>query len=193
LFAAVKERSLLQHLRDNNALPFRIIQELTARIRASRSKKSLRMRAPFTQKSVHAATGEHAWFADLDLDSQLMLNSHSTEGDKPSLPSHRARLFQKWLRPVINKVRILKYRLKHLMIFSKSGKQKAHRKTIKWAERDLQCQEQVARERHGVREYSEYQVAQTRLRIQRLRKKYLQKKIKRQMPADEYVGEWPWN
>lgn len=79
------------------------------------------------------------------------------------------------------------------MIFSKSGKQRAHRKTIKWAERDLQGQEQVARERHGVREYSEYQVAQTRLRIQRLRKKYLQKKIKRQMPADEYVDEWPWN
>jgi hypothetical protein len=79
------------------------------------------------------------------------------------------------------------------MTFSKSGKQRAHRITIKWAERDLQCQEQVARERHGVREYSEYQGAQTRLRIQRLRKKYLQKKIKRQIPADEDAGEWPWN
>jgi hypothetical protein len=41
--------------------------------------------------------GSQIW----NLDSQLMLNSHATEGDKPSVPSHRARLFQKWLRLVI--------------------------------------------------------------------------------------------
>jgi hypothetical protein len=76
---------------------------------------------------------------------------------------------------VINKVRILKYRLKHLTIFSQPEKQRKHGRTIKWAERDLECQEQAARERHGVRESSEDQVAQTRLRVQILRKKELAK------------------
>lgn|SRR2546421_412779 len=67
----------------------------------------------FAQKYVYAGTGEHAWFADLDPRSQLCDNIDLSDRNVNSDPSYRAPVSHMVVRPVVNKVRILKYRLKH--------------------------------------------------------------------------------
>jgi hypothetical protein len=144
----------------------------------------------FAQKYVYAGADENAWFADLDPKSQLRDESDSTDGGDDSFPSYRTLLFRMLIRPVINKMRILKYRLNcQKIFFSHSSKPANHNSKIKWAETELRCQEEEARERHGVRDYTEYQVAQTRTRVEKLRKRCLQKKRKRQMSAGDYIGD----
>jgi hypothetical protein len=144
----------------------------------------------FAQTYVRAVTGEHAWFAGLDLKSYMSDESDSIDAGSCSSLSYCARVYQMFVRPTVNKVRILKYRMKHQKIFySNSSKPAKHNSTIKWAETDLKRHEQEARERHGVREYTEYQVAQTRIRVQKLRKEYLRKKSKRQASPAEYISD----
>jgi hypothetical protein len=144
----------------------------------------------FAQTYACAGTGEHAWFADVDRKSHLGDESDSTDTGNRSPPSYCARLFHMSVRLIVNKVRILKYRMKHQMVFySNSSKPAKQNSTIKWAETDLKRQEQEAQERHGVREFTEYQVAQRRIRILKLRKEYLRKKNKRQASVAEYISD----
>jgi hypothetical protein len=51
----------------------------------------------------------------------------------------------------------------------------------------MQRQEQEARERHGAHEYTVYQLDQPRIRVQRLRKEYLQKRRERQVRKADFV------
>jgi hypothetical protein len=89
---------------------------------------------------------------------------------------------------VVNKARILRYRLKHPeSVLSSSYKAGKHDCTIRWAEADLQRQEQEAQERHGAHKYTVYQLDQPRIRVQRLRKKYLQKRRERQVWKADFV------
>lgn len=62
-----------------------------------------------------------------------------------------------------------------------------HDCTIRWAEADLQRQEQEARELYGVHEYTVYQLDQPRICVRRLRKKYLQKRRERQVWKVDFV------
>jgi hypothetical protein len=88
----------------------------------------------------------------------------------------------------VNKLRILKYRLKNpKSFFSNSSKRAKHDRAIRWAETDLEFQEQEARERHGAHEYTVYQVTQARIRVQKLRRKYLHKKRKRHTSPAELI------
>ena len=51
----------------------------------------------------------------------------------------------------------------------------------------MQRREQEARERHGAHEYTVYQLDQPRISVQRLRKKYLQKRRERQVWKADFV------
>jgi hypothetical protein len=67
----------------------------------------------FAQKYVYARSGEHAWFADLDTKTQLRDKADLADGDDCSGPSYRALFSRLFVKPVVNNVRILRYRLKH--------------------------------------------------------------------------------
>jgi hypothetical protein len=137
----------------------------------------------FAQKYVYAGSGEHAWFADLDPKTQLR-----DKADDRSEPSYRALFPRLLVQHVVNKARILRYRLKHPeSVLSSSYKAGKHGCTIRWAEADLQRQEQEAQERHGAHEYTVYQLDQPRIRVQRLRKKYLQKRRERHVWKADFV------
>jgi hypothetical protein len=139
----------------------------------------------FAQKYVYVGSGEHAWFADLDPKTQLRDKADLADGNDCSEPSYRALFSRLFVKPVVDKVRILRYRLKHReSVLSRSCKPAKHDCTIRWAEADLQRQEQEARERHGPHEYTIYQLDQPRIRVQRLRKRYLQKRERLVWKAD---------
>ena len=143
----------------------------------------------FAQKYVYAGTGENAWFADLDPKCQLRDTANSSGTDDGQGPSYRVLLGRSFVKPVMNKVRILRYRLNHLKNrLSNSSEPAKPSRTIKWAELDLKRQEKEARERHGAHEYTVYQMTQARTRVQTQRKRYLQKKRKRQSSTLEHIS-----
>ena len=143
----------------------------------------------FAQKYGYAGTGENAWFADLDPECQLRDTTNSSDANDGQGPSYRGLLSRTFVRPVVNKVRILQYRLKHLKNrLSNSSEPAKPSRTIEWAELDLERQEKEAQERHGAHGYTVYQITQARIRVQKLRKRYLQKKRKRESSTIEQTS-----